>query len=298
MSLRLLAVFARVGFLDMLAYRLRYYTGVINYFLSVSVYYFIWKAVFTSNPTLGGFRFDQMITYVTVGWIIRSLYFNNIDWDLATDIQEGKVAMAMLRPVNLPLTYMGRALGEAAFRTLLLSLPTSIVLALIFPINPPRDAAHLGAFLLSLAGSVLLVTSINFIIGCCALELTSIQGLLRFKFWMQELLSGPPRPLALFLPAPQDQRPAPFEHIGYAHDDLPRQDRMARDRLHPYPRTALDPLPPMVRQLVLAPPQPPHHHPRRLTLCPAISPCSDNTPSNTPRSASSTAGISSSASSP
>ncbi|MCC6365863.1 MAG: ABC-2 family transporter protein [Bryobacterales bacterium] len=216
MSLRLLAVFARIGFLDMLAYRLRYYTGVINYFLSVTVYYFIWKAIFASNPTLGGFRFDQMITYVTVGWIIRSLYFNNIDWDMATDIQEGKVAMAMLRPVNLPLTYMGRALGEAAFRTLLLSLPTSIVLALIFPINPPKDAAHLGAFLLSLAGSVLLVTSINFIIGCCALELTSIQGLLRFKFWMQELLSGLLVPLALF-PAPLRKISAllPFEHIGY-----------------------------------------------------------------------------------
>ncbi|MBL8175471.1 MAG: ABC-2 family transporter protein, partial [Bryobacterales bacterium] len=110
MTARVLYAFARIGFLDMLAYRLRYYTGVINYFLSVTVYYFLWKAIFAGRETFGDFRFDEMITYVTVGWIIRSLYFNNIDWDMATDIQEGKVSMTMMRPVNLPLTYIGKAI--------------------------------------------------------------------------------------------------------------------------------------------------------------------------------------------
>ncbi len=216
MTARTIYAFARMGFLDMLAYRLRYYVGVINYFLSVSVYYFIWKAVFAANPGFGGFRFEEMITYVTVGWIIRSLYFNNIDWDLAMNIQEGKISMEMLRPVNLPLSYIGRALGEAAFRSILLAIPTTIVLAFVFPIQPPASAAHGALFLATLAGSVLLVANINFLIGACALSLTSIQGLLRFKFWMQELLSGLLVPLALF-PAPLRKLSSmlPFEHIGY-----------------------------------------------------------------------------------
>lgn len=213
---RVILEFARMGFLDMLAYRLRYYTGVINYFISVTVYYFIWKAVFASNPTFGGFDFREMITYVVVGWIIRSMYFNNIDWDLAMNIQEGKISMEMLRPVSLPMSYIGRALGEAVFRTVLLCLPTAFLLMIIFPVKAPADAAHLAAFAASLAGSVLLVASINFIVGSCAIELTSIQGLLRFKFWMQELLSGLLVPLAIF---PPNLRAVsswlPFEHIGY-----------------------------------------------------------------------------------
>jgi ABC-2 type transport system permease protein len=216
MNFRILMEFARMGFMDMLAYRLRYYTGVINYFISVTVYYFIWKAVFVGNPSFGGFSFTEMITYVVVGWTIRSLYFNNIDWDMAFDIQDGKISMAMLRPVNLPMTYIGKALGEAAFRTVLLSLPTALVLAMVFPVSGPRDAAHGAAFVLSLVGSVLLVAAINFIIGSCAVYLTSINGLLRFKFWMQELLSGLLVPLALF-PAPLRAVSSllPFEHIGY-----------------------------------------------------------------------------------
>ncbi|MCS7023217.1 MAG: ABC-2 family transporter protein [Bryobacteraceae bacterium] len=216
MSLRVFAEFARMGFLDMLAYRLRYYTGVANYFISVSVYYFIWKSVFAANPEFGGFRFQEIITYVVVGWVIRSMYFNNIDWDLATAIQEGKISMEMLRPVNLPLSYIGRAFGEAAFRTVLLCFPTALVLLSVFPVQGPRDALHFGVFLLSLLGSVLIVANVNFLVGACAIELTSIQGLLRFKFWMQELLSGLLVPLALF-PAPLREISSwlPFEHIGY-----------------------------------------------------------------------------------
>lgn len=135
---------------------------------------------------------------------------------MATDISEGKVSLLMMKPVNIPMAYIGKALGEAAFRLILLTAPTSAVLLLVYPVSPPPGLLFFAAFLLSLCGSVLLVSSINFIIGSCAIELLSIQGLLRFKFWMQELLSGLLVPLALF-PAPLRaiSRWLPFEHIGY-----------------------------------------------------------------------------------
>jgi ABC-2 type transport system permease protein len=56
MSFAALLEFSRIGFLDMLAFRLRYYTGVINYFINVTVYYFIWKAIFAATPDFAGFR--------------------------------------------------------------------------------------------------------------------------------------------------------------------------------------------------------------------------------------------------
>ena len=40
------AEFARVGFVNILAFRLRYFTGIITYFLNVTVYYFIWTRGF------------------------------------------------------------------------------------------------------------------------------------------------------------------------------------------------------------------------------------------------------------
>ena len=79
--------FVRVGFVNTLAYRLRYYTGIVTYFIYVSVYYFIWKAIFAHSARIEGFDFSHMLTYVSVSWIMRSFYFNNIDQDLAQVVQ-------------------------------------------------------------------------------------------------------------------------------------------------------------------------------------------------------------------
>ena len=98
----------------MLAFRLRYYTGIVTYFINVTVYYFIWRAIYAADPNYGGMDFPHMVTYVAVGWTIRSLYFNNIDSQMATDILEGKISMVMLKPVSIQWSYIARALGESA----------------------------------------------------------------------------------------------------------------------------------------------------------------------------------------
>jgi ABC-2 type transport system permease protein len=202
--------------MNMLAFRLRYYTGVITYLINVAVYYFIWRAIFQVSPHFAGFTFPQMITYVAVGWIIRSMYFNNLDSEMAEDILDGRITMTMLKPVSLQTSYMARSIGESAFRLLLLTAPTAVVVSLIFPLLPPADPAHFAVFLVSLAASVLLVAEMNFIVGACAIRLTSILGLLRAKFWVQDLLSGVLVPLTL-LPPPLRvvSRWLPFEHIGF-----------------------------------------------------------------------------------
>jgi ABC-2 type transport system permease protein len=53
-------------------------------------------------------------------------------------------------------------------------------------------------------------------VGTCAIRLKSILGLLRAKFFLQELLSGLLVPMTLF-PEPARQLLAwlPFQHIGY-----------------------------------------------------------------------------------
>lgn len=208
--------FARIGFVNMLAFRLRYYTGIVTYLINVTIYYFIWQAVFRANPAFAGFDFAQMITYVAAGWIIRSMYFNNVDVELSNDILEGKIVMAMLRPASVQWSYIARAVGEAAFRLLMLTLPCSIVILLVFPVRPPASGLHFAAFTAAVAGSVLMVAMMNFIVGACAVKLKSILGLMRAKFYMQELLSGLLIPIAAF-PAPLRALSGwlPFEHIGY-----------------------------------------------------------------------------------
>jgi ABC-2 type transport system permease protein len=144
------------------------------------------------------------------------MYFNNIDAQMATDILEGKISMMMLKPVSVQWSYIARAVGESAFRVFMLTAPTALVVATIFPVQPPASAAHFGAFLLALLASIFLVAALNFIVGSCAVSLKSILGLLRAKFWMQELLSGLLVPITVF-PEPLREISGllPFQHIGF-----------------------------------------------------------------------------------
>ena len=216
--------FSRVGFVNILAFRLRYYTGILTYLINVTVFYFIWRAVYgpvagsAQGPaaTLAGYDLPQMLTYVAVGWIIRSFYWNTIDQEIAYEVLDGKIAMALIKPVSVQWMWLARAAGESAFRLGMLTAPTAIVIALVFPVRPPHSVMNFALFLMAVVGSFLLMGAINFMIGTCAIPLKSILALIRAKYWLIELLSGLLIPMSFF-PAPLRKVSAwlPFEHIAY-----------------------------------------------------------------------------------
>jgi ABC-2 type transport system permease protein len=209
--------FSRIGFVNTLAFRLRYYTGIVTYLINVTVYYFIWKALYAADPNFAaGFNFGEMVTYVAVGWTIRSVYFNNIDQNMASEILEGGISLSLLKPVSVQTMQIGRSLGEAAFRLGLLTVPAGLVISLVFPVQGPASASHFAAFLASLAGSIVLTGALNFIVGTFAVRMKSILGLLRAKYYIQELLSGLLIPMTMFPPGVETVLAyLPFEHIGY-----------------------------------------------------------------------------------
>lgn len=214
--------FSRIGFVNILAFRLRYYTGIFTYLINVTVYYFIWKAVYAptaahaAGASIGGYNLSQMLTYVAIGWIIRSLYWNTIDQEMAYEVIEGKIAMDFIKPVSIQWMWICRALGESAFRLIMLTAMTTVVVAIIFPVQAPSSWANLGLFVVAVIGSVLLMAAINFMIGTCAIPLTSILALIRAKYWLIELLSGLLIPMTYF-PMPLQKIAAwlPFEHIAF-----------------------------------------------------------------------------------
>jgi ABC-2 type transport system permease protein len=208
--------FARIGFLNMLAYRARYYVGVLTYLFNVAVYYFIWRAVYRQSATVVGLSLPEMVTYVAVGWTIRSFYFNEIDRDIAAQVQEGRLAMNLIRPVDFQTVMIADSAGQSAFRAVLFTVPIGIVIGLLFPVRPPVSLAAGALFVVSAALSFFLVAAINFLVGLIAIRTKSILGILRAKYLVLELLSGLLIPTTLF---PEPFRSllfaSPFPHINY-----------------------------------------------------------------------------------
>lgn len=208
--------FARVSFLKMLAYRLRYYMGIVTYLVNVTVYYFIWKAIYASSTNLQNFNLTEIVTYIAVGWIVRTFYFNNIDRDIAAQVAEGRLATDLTKPVNLQMMYVSQAIGESAFRALLFTVPTATVIVLVFPVKAPAGFLAFAMFLASAFLALLIFALINFLVGLCAVRLKSILGLIRAKYFVIELLSGLLIPITFFPPSFQKVFAwLPFQHITW-----------------------------------------------------------------------------------
>lgn len=208
--------FSRVAFLKILAYRLRYFTGILTYFINISVYYFIWRAIYGASSSVAGYDLPQIITYVAVGWIIRSFYFNSIDRDMAAEVIEGKIAVNLIKPVDTQLMYLSQTLGESCFRFLMFTLPIALLILSVYPVRPPASLSSGILFLVSCVFALLLFALINFFVGTFALQLQSILGVIRAKYFIMEFMSGLLIPITFF---PVGLQRAmfflPFPHVSY-----------------------------------------------------------------------------------
>ena len=193
--------FIRNSFLLMLAYRLRYYTGILTYLLMVSVQYFIWKAVYQSQgdgAALYGYSLAQMVTYVSIGWISRSFYFSNIDREIDELVRSGQISIYLIRPVNFQIMMLAQALGESLFRAMFFSIPIALVLFWVYPIMGPAGGLDFIYFCVSTFVSFLILGQLNFLVGLCAFYLKSIMGIMRAKYYVIQLFSGLLLPLSFF----------------------------------------------------------------------------------------------------
>jgi ABC-2 type transport system permease protein len=188
----------RIRFLMMLAYRVNYYSGILIYALNIGSYYFLWKAIFGTQETLGGLTLGQMTTYVVVSWMGRAFYFNNLDREIATEIRDGSVAVQFIRPYNYVIVKIMQGLGEGVFRLLLFMTPGLIVVSFLFPVQLPTEPSRWLIYLLMLFFSFLINSQLNIITGLFAFFLENNEGLMRMKRVAVDLFSGLIIPINLF----------------------------------------------------------------------------------------------------
>jgi ABC-2 type transport system permease protein len=190
--------FIRIRFLMMLAYRVNYYSGIVIYAINIGAYYFMWKAIYGSAETLGGFTVAQMTTYIAVSWMARAFYFNNLDREISNEIRDGSVAVQMTRPISYLMVKMMQGFGEGLFRLLLFMAPGMILAILIFPVSLPTDPLRWAMFFVMIWFSFLINSQLNILTGLFAFFVENNEGLMRLKRVLIDLLSGVILPMTFF----------------------------------------------------------------------------------------------------
>jgi len=194
---------ARLTFLKLMAYRMRYLTGIATYAVFVGGQYAIWQAIYAARGLgpegrLDGLVFAELATYIAVAYIARSAYFTNTDSEIAARFQNGDVTLDLLKPVSFQGQWMAQAAGEVAFRVCFFALPMACVLVPVFGVLPPQGEGW-WQFPLLFVLAFLVNSELNLLAGTMSFFLEDITGLMSLKRNLTMLLSGLYVPLH-FLP--------------------------------------------------------------------------------------------------
>lgn len=206
----------RMEFINNMAYRASYFTGILNYSIQIGAYFFLWDAVYTGRRVLGGLSKEQMLTYVIIAWVVRSFYFSNLDRHIANEIEQGKIALELIRPYNYQLVKFARAFGEAIFRVFFFAMPSALLMYLVHPFGLPPNPVSTLIFTAAVVLSFFINAQISMIAGTFAFFTQSVSGIYRAKRVVMDLFSGLLLPLSFYPDwAQQVIKLLPFQAVSY-----------------------------------------------------------------------------------
>ncbi len=188
----------RMEFVNNLAYRTTYFTGIFNYSIQIGAYFFLWEAIYSGRKVLGGLNKEEMITYLIVAWVVRSFYFSNLDRRVAVEIRDGKIALELIRPYSYQMVKYARAFGEALFRIIFFAIPAGVLIYLIRPFGLPASWQNGLVFLLTMLGSFAITAQISMLAGFLAFFTRSTSGIYRAKRVVMDLFSGLLLPISFY----------------------------------------------------------------------------------------------------
>jgi len=191
-----------------------FFTLIGNLFYIVLVF-FLWKGIYGTSETIHGMTFNEVFVYLTLASSILVLFHNFTDWGMAYQIREGSIVNFLIKPVGYRLQLLCHAIGSALFTALLVTLPSLVVILLVFHSSIPLGI-NLIFFPISLACAFVLSFIVDYMIGITAFYTESIWGISTAKDVMVSLLSGALIPLQFFPESIQHVlQLLPFQAIYY-----------------------------------------------------------------------------------
>ncbi len=199
MNLKKYFALTRAGVMDALQFRMSMFVMFIGNLLYLIVVYFLWKAIYDSSGTdvVNGMTFTDTLIYLVLATALFGFMEMYTVWQVGRDIQSGRIVLDLLKPINYRRYIFWGFSGNLIVNFFATFLPTFIVIEIV-----TKGAIHIGInmpfFVASVAMSVMINYSIDFIVSTICLYTESIWGINIMKQVVVTLLSGATIPLAFF----------------------------------------------------------------------------------------------------
>ncbi len=207
----------KTGFKIALAYRFDFFAQLFTSPVSLIVFYFLWKSIYSysGQEIIQGFTFDQMVTYYFLNFIVAFFTWSKIDRWMEHDIRFGHMIMDLLRPLEHFFSSFLFELGLNILGIIIQAIPFFIIGVFFFNVEI-ASWLNIAFFVLSILLANALFFIISYIIGLSAFWLKRIEGLSRAKKPIIHFFSGGLIPLTFMPLSIQNiSHYLPFQYIRY-----------------------------------------------------------------------------------
>ena len=189
---------ASARFRELLQYRAAAVAGMGTQLFWGLIRVMIFEAFYRSSVAEQPMEIDEVTTYVWLGQAFLALLPWNLDLNLRNQIRTGGVGYELIRPVDLYPYWFSRSLAWRTAPTLLRA-PLLIIFAfIIMGMHTPASWGSAGAFIVAMAGAVLLSAALSTLFNITILWTLSADGMLGLAPAVVTILSGMIVPIPLY----------------------------------------------------------------------------------------------------
>lgn len=172
--------------------------SIVNRIIEVSVLIFIWTAIYGDNVSINGMNLKTLIIYYAIAYSLGHIMTWGINEYMSSSIKNGRINMELLYPIDYIKYFFCYKLGNVLRQLIVISIPTFIILLILYNIHLSFNLINILFFLLITFLSVIIIFFIEFIFGLMAFYTTSGWGLQVLKKSIVTILSGAIAPIQFF----------------------------------------------------------------------------------------------------
>ena len=181
-----------------LSYRFDVISTIFVQCITMFAICYFWMAVYGDTDSAQGVSSQDMLTYTTISILMGNLLTMNVQHRIVDSIRTGNVALDMLKPMNIYISYLAEDFGEAVVAFFQKVLPLLVISSLMFGLSKAASTMHFLLFLFSFIFSYFINWLLAAMLGLWAFRTFSLGPMMAVKTYIIKLLSGSIIPVWFF----------------------------------------------------------------------------------------------------
>ncbi|MFW6377732.1 MAG: ABC transporter permease [bacterium] len=178
-----------------LTYRFNFIFSILTSMLWVYIQVNVWQALFLNQERVSGVSLDEMISFVVLNLFINGLTSTDIGQNLGESINNGEIANSLIKPLNIKFYFIAEDFGDKLFNIIFSIVPTCLLAIFLWGFTLPTLSLNLLIFIISLINAIIIMYSINYILGLLAFWLETSWYVSWYLRAFQSLFAGSLVPL-------------------------------------------------------------------------------------------------------